>query len=115
MSAKKARQSAHVAPGGELGLFGTLGEPETADRPTAAHSGCQHSLSVAGAVCSFCGSVTPDAPGYGADRWRETREPDRAVNRAPGPPPPWLTPEQREAWDRGMEHAAMMQRDAESS
>ena len=115
MSAKKARQTADVAPGGALGLFGTLGEPETAGGPTAARTGCQHSLSVAGSKCCFCLAVVPDEPGYGADRWRETRGPDRAIDRAPSPPPSWLTPEQREAWDRGMEHAAMMHRDAESS
>lgn len=115
VSAKKARQSAQNRQGGALGLFGTLGEPEVAGGPTAVHTGCQHSLSVAGAVCSFCGSVTPDAPGYGADRWRETRAPDRAIDRALGDPPSWLTGEGLAAWQRGVEHAAEMHRAAESS
>ena len=115
MSAQKRRQTAQNHQGGEHGLFGTLGEPETADGPTAAQSGCQHSLSVAGAKCSFCMAICPDEPGFGADRWRETRVPDRAINRAVPDPPSWLTGEGLAAWQRGVEHAAEMHRAAESS
>ena len=71
-------------------------------------SNCSHSLNYSGDVCCFCFATV----GFGEGAGFIERTPYAPPSYPDPTPPPFLSPEQIEHWQRGIDHARQMTEDS---